>query len=82
MILVDIYVPSVDIEYNFQLDETICISTIIEEIAEMIAHKEQSTLSGDPSELILCYPETKEILPATATLWQCQIRTGSRLILV
>lgn len=82
MILVDIYVPSVDIDYNFQLNENVTIRVIVEEVAEMIAHKEQTSWCGTPSDLLLCSMESQEILPLSATLQQCGIRNGSKLILV
>ena len=34
MILVDIFVPGIDKNYDFQLNETIIISAVIEEIGE------------------------------------------------
>ena len=42
MILTDVYVPSVDKIYDFQLNEKVPVSTVIEEITEMISQKEHS----------------------------------------
>ena len=44
MILVDVYVPSVDKTYDFQLSEKSKISIIIEEITEMVERKEHSKI--------------------------------------
>lgn len=82
MILVDIYVPSIDKTYNFQLNETIVNKVVIEEVAEMISHKEQVVVWGEISGLVLCHQEQKKILPQNSSLQQCGVRNGSRLILV
>ena len=82
MILVDIYVPSVDREYDFGLDEKARIAGIIEEVASMVSQKEQCDLKGSADALLLCSMQDKGILPREKTLEQCQIRNGSRLMLV
>lgn len=82
MILVDVYVPSVDKEYDFSLNETVTVQTIIEEIAEMIGQKEQTFLVGDIREMNLCDKRSKAILPFENTLADCGIRTGASLILI
>lgn len=82
MILVDIYVPSVDKVYNFSLDENVPIQTILEEITEMVAQKEKTCLFGDFTNMVLCSKETERILPGNSTLLECNIVTGSLLLLV
>ena len=82
MTLVDVYVPSVDHEYDFGLDEKTKISGIIEEIASMVSQKEQCELKGRTDELLLCSMKDKTILPRDKTLEECGILNGSRLILV
>lgn len=82
MITVDVYVPSVDKEYDFSLDQNVRISTIIEEISEMIAHKEHSELVGEIGDLILCDCGGGRILDAAGTLGANHIQTGSRLLLI
>lgn len=82
MIIVDVYVPALDREYNFNLDQNVRVSTIIEEISEMIAHKEHSQIMGNMDELRLCDRSGEKILSAKATLSSSGIRTGSKLILV
>ncbi len=82
MILVDIYVPSVDKTYDFHLDERARVRTILEEIVEMIGQMERTSLSGDPEKLLLCDRLGKAPLPTEATLADCGIRSGGSLLLV
>ncbi len=82
MILVDIYVPSVDNTYDFQLDENAYIYAIIEEIGELIGQKERSQIVGNIENLILCVKKDRKILPKDSTLAACGIQTGNSLILV
>ena len=82
MILVDIYVPSVDREFDFGLDERAKISSIIEEVSSMISQKEQCELRGNVEELLLCNMEDSAILPRQKTLEQCNVCNGKRLMLV
>ena len=63
MILVDIYVPSVDQTYNFSLSEDIGIEAIVNEIIGMISQKEQTVLVGNQEELNLYSINDKRILP-------------------
>lgn len=82
MIMVDVYVPVLDKEYDFCLNPDVKISTVIEEISEMIARKEHSQIVGNAGELILCDREEGRILDSVKTLGGCRIQTGSRLMLV
>lgn len=82
MITVEVYVPAMDREYDFQLDQNVRIGTIIEEIGEMIAHREHSEIIGDMEELMLCDQDGNRILDGDETLGASRIRTGSKLILV
>lgn len=82
MILVDIYVPSVDKEYNFNLNESVPIKTILEEITEMIGQKEKTFLNGNLDNIVLCSKDMQSILPKNLSLAECNILTGSSLFLV
>ena len=42
MVLVDVFVPSVDKTYNFSLNENVTIDAVILEITEMIEQKERT----------------------------------------
>lgn len=87
MVLVDVYVPSVDSTYDFQLDEDVKIGLLVEEIGEMICQKEHCRLEGDIEKLLLCSMESREnisreILPKNTTLAEYGIKTGDRLMLL
>lgn len=81
MILVDVFVPSVDKIYDFLLNENIKIELVIEEIAEMVGQKERCTIVGNISELQLC-DKRQRVLDRENTLKGNGIATGERLILV
>lgn len=82
MILVDVFVPSVDQTYDFQLDENVKIETLVEEIGEMICQKEHCRLDGRMEKLLLCSMENREILPKNVTLTECGIKMGEKLMLL
>lgn len=82
MVLVDVYVPAVDQNYNFSLNEDVRISAIIKEIVEMIVQKEQTRLQGEQEGLNLYSLKEKRILPRENTLSDCYITGGSLLMLV
>lgn len=82
MILVDIYVPSTEQEYDFRLDQNARVSSVIDELVELISQKERCTLMGEADKLVLCSREQQSVLPNHCTLAECNIRTGSKLILV
>lgn len=82
MILVDIYVPSVDNTYDFRLDEEAYVYAIVEEVGELIGQKEHSQAAGDMENLMLCAVKDKRILPKDSTLAECGVRTGDSLLLV
>ncbi len=82
MILVDIYVPAVGNVYDFQLEEEERISTIIEEIAELIGQKEHCQIAGDIDRLMLCFRKNNIILSKNLTLATSGVQTGDSLILV
>lgn len=82
MIMVDVFVPAVGKSYDFNLDEEVKINMIIEEISEMIAHKEQTEIVGDVEKLLLCDKDSQRILPSDQTLQDCMVSTGNKLILV
>lgn len=82
MILVEIHVSAMNRAYDFQLDENADIGSVIDELAELIARKEQCRLESVGERFSLCSREAERVLPEDRTLWACNIRTGSRLILV
>ncbi len=82
MVLIDVYVPSVDKTYDFQLDENSFVKVIIEEISEMIGQKERTQIAGDIEALTLCDRLNRRILPKNASLRECGVCNGSGLLLV
>lgn len=82
MILVDVFVPSVDKMYNFNLNENVAINTVILEISEMIEQKERTTLIGNKDELNLYKVKEAFLLPKGNTLSDCYVTSGSCLMLI
>ena len=82
MINIDIAVPILDKEYNFNLDEETKISALINEISELIAKKEHLNLSGAKSSMIIGSLDKKINLNFDFCLREYRIRTGEKLILV
>lgn len=82
MVLVDVFVPSVDRTYDFRLNESIPVSAVIDEIAEMVGQKEQTKVVGKTNELQLYEKQTKRLLAKNKTLDECGVIQGNTLILV
>lgn len=82
MILVDVYVPSVDETWDFLLDENTDVSKIILELVGMISKKMKNEEPLDPMRFHLYDLSGKEDLPVYEKLGSCGIRDGSRLMLV
>ncbi len=82
MILVDVYVPSVDQTYDFNLDENAKAQVIIEEIVEMIGQKEHTSIVGSIDRLMLCDRLTRRTLRGDISLLANGIKNGSSMILV
>lgn len=82
MIMVDVYVPSVDRSYDFEIDENVPAALIIEEISAMVCQKEQCVLTGEVHELMLWDRGSQKFLVPAYSLKECQIGMGAGLILV
>lgn len=82
MILVDIYVASLGESFDFRVDETAKIVTVISEISEMLCVKYRTQLNARPEDFMLCSYEGKKILDGQTTLWKNGIQNGSKLMLV
>lgn len=82
MILVDIYIPSIDRTVDFNLDENVPVSALAEEIGEMIALSSQSAALGHTERLLLCSMDRGCILDKSMTLRQNGVANGSRLLIV
>ena len=82
MILVDIYVPSLDKSYDFQVDETVTTEKLIMEIAEMIGNEVKTERKLDFEKLLLCSMDQKLIFQKKSPLQAYGIKNGSRILLV
>lgn len=82
MILVDIYVPSMNQTYDFSLNENAEIALLLEEISGMICQKEQCEILGSSKELLLLSKTRKKILNPQMTLSQYGISQGEQLMIV
>lgn len=82
MILVEVYVPAVDDNFDFELDENVPIYQIVGELCEMLGKKMKSSIVSGTNGFMLCAMEQNEILPNERTLYQCKVKDGSRLLLV
>lgn len=82
MILVDIYVPSIDNTFDFRVDETASVENIIHEVSEMLCKKYRNSLNKNANDFVLCSYETEAVMPNNSTLTMHGIKNGSKLILV
>lgn len=82
MILTCIYVPSMDRDYDFNLDENAKVSVLIEEIAELICKKEHSTLKGDFNRFVMGSIDRQINFQSQYSLKELDVKNGERLILL
>lgn len=81
MINVDVYVPSLDRIYNFNLDEDSKISVLIEEISELICRKEHSVLDGEKERFIMGSIDKNANFSSKYSLKEYSVKNGEKLIL-
>ena len=82
MILVDVYMPSIDDSYDFLLDENVPVEQVIVEISEMIAKKATGKAQTNSEAFLMCSMEQNHLLDKKQTLYENGIRDGSRLMMV
>ncbi len=82
MILTEIYIPAVDSEYDFMLDENVPAAQIMEEITSVILKKVNETGKGDLGEFLLYSRDEEKCLDLKKSLHRNGIRDGSRLLFV
>jgi uncharacterized ubiquitin-like protein YukD len=82
MLLVDVYVPSVNKTYDFMLDENTEIENIITEICEMLSKKIQNREAERVGEFMLYHMTAEKALERGRTLASSGVKDGSRLMLV
>lgn len=81
MIIVNVFIPLMDKEYEFKLNEDIPVCWIIEEITSLICQKEQYVLSNDSQQFMLYKTECYRTLSVSLSLYENDIKSGDRLIL-
>lgn len=81
MITVDVHVPYLSTTYDFNLDETVPIAALIDELTTTICLKERWTPPETIQDLSLFSLAQKRILSRTGSLYSEGIHTGQRLIL-
>ena len=82
MILVDVYIPSLDTSYDFMLDENTEINKIIVEINEMISKKIKNKPIENVNDFLLYSMSPKKLLNKNTTLNDNGVKDGNRLLLV
>ena len=82
MILTSVYVPSMDRDYDFNLDENSKISVLIEEISELICKKEHSVLDGKSELFVMGSIDRQTNFQPQYTLKELNVKNGERLILL
>lgn len=82
MILVDVYVPSLDDTFDFMLDENTEIDKVILEISEMIKKKVNSKSEIIAREFMLCWLDNKCVLDRKRTLQNSGVIDGCKLMLI
>ena len=82
LILVEIQVPSLSKRYDFELEQTASIKSLICEMIEIICQKEHIASADAPTQLELYHLSTGSRLNPDGTLQQNSICSGQQLILV
>ncbi len=82
MILVDVYVPAMDDNYDFMVDENVAVSQIVTEIGGMISKKVKETLLEQDADFQLYSMNTGTLLNSGQSLYMNNVTDGCRLLLV
>ncbi len=82
MIMADIYIPALDADYDFLLDENVPVIQVMEEISEMIAKKVKETKPERITDFVLYSMDTGTLLDHSLSLYANGVHDGSRLIFV
>ena len=82
MILVDVYVPAMDGNYDFMVDENVAVGQIVTEIGGMISKKVKETLLEQDADFQLYSMNTRTLLNSGQSLYMNNVTDGCRLLLV
>lgn len=81
MILLDVQLPLINKIYDFELDEDMMVSELLQKITGIIAEKEE--MEYDPEDKMYLYAMGNErVLNESYSLKQQGIRGGERLVLI
>lgn len=82
MVHVDVYVPAVDCQYEFMLEETAAAEEAMKEIVDILQKKLGGTGTAGQEGFALYTYEHGRRLCLADTLGHQQVKNGSRLLLV
>lgn len=82
MVIVDIFVPSLDKTYNFMLDENSKVEMLMVEVIEMIDNREGLISSYAEGNFALCDRDKETVLDPDKKLGEQGIETSANLVLV
>lgn len=82
MINVDVYIPSIDEVLDFQIDEEVMVSQVVNEMIEILTKRTRENLSSERAAFMLVLLREKRVLPRVLSLQQCGVMNGDRLLLV
>lgn len=81
MIMVDVYVASLNKSFDFGIEPEASVAAVIEEIVEMICQNEQYSMP-EAGDFALCCLDSQKILSPQSAIAANGIQTGNRLLLV
>lgn len=81
MIIINVEIPIMGKDYDFQIDENVPLYEAQEEIAEMICRRQQCRLNGQEHRLILWDKKRNLMLRREGTALENGLETGSELLM-
>lgn len=81
MILVEVTVPTLNRKYDFELDETVKIGLLTDEILEMLCRREKREMPARTDAFCLSELSLGTILDPEGTLQDYGVKDGGQLIL-
>ncbi|MBQ9065526.1 MAG: hypothetical protein IJ123_08775 [Blautia sp.] len=78
----DVYVPSLDHSYEFEVDEDCTIKEMIREMADILWKECGSAGKPDPEGFMLFVTGDEIVLPFNYTVLECGLTDGKRLIML
>lgn len=82
MIIIEIEVPMMGKQYDFQIDENIPLYNVKEEIMEIICQQEQCKNTGNKQRLLMWNLQNGSPLKQENSARENGLMTGSRILLV